>query len=73
MKDQATQYLWIDSTTLPVCKNQRIQRHKSLIRITTSLDALTGGDTAWMQHFMKSPNKCITGELTALVCIQYFR
>ena len=35
MKDQATQYLWIDSTTLPVCKNQRIQRHKSLIQIAS--------------------------------------
>ena len=33
----------------------------TLIRITTSLDALTGGDTAWMQHFMKSPNKLISG------------
>ena len=29
MKGQCNQYLWIDSTTLPVCKNQRIQRHKS--------------------------------------------
>ncbi|SDY51150.1 antitoxin Xre-like helix-turn-helix domain-containing protein [Acinetobacter kyonggiensis] len=29
----------------------------TLIRITISLDALTGGDTAWMQHFMKLPNK----------------
>ncbi|MBD0532673.1 IS982 family transposase, partial [Acinetobacter baumannii] len=35
MKDQATQYLWIDSTTLPVCKNQRIQRHKSLVQIAS--------------------------------------
>ena len=33
----------------------------TLIRITTSLDALTGGDTAWMQHFMKSPNKLMSG------------
>ena len=32
-----------------------------LIRITTSLDALTGGDTTWMQHFMKSPNKLLSG------------
>ncbi len=24
---------WVDSTTLPVCKNQRIQRHKSLKQI----------------------------------------
>ena len=35
MKGQGTQYLWIDSTTLPVCKNQRIQRHKSLIQIAS--------------------------------------
>ena len=33
----------------------------TLIRITTSLDALTGGDTAWMQHFIKSPNKLLSG------------
>lgn len=33
----------------------------TLIRITTSLDALTGGDIAWMQHFMKSPNKLLSG------------
>jgi len=30
MKAQDKQYLWIDATTLPVCKNKRIQRHKSL-------------------------------------------
>ena len=35
MKGQRSQYLWIDSTTLPVCKNQRIQRHKSLARIAS--------------------------------------
>ena len=35
VKDQYKQYLWIDSTTLPVCKNQRIQRHKSLVRIAS--------------------------------------
>ncbi len=33
----------------------------TLIRITTSLDALAGGDTTWMQHFMKSSNKLING------------
>jgi len=35
MKDQDKQYLRIDSTTLPVCKNQRIQRHKSLASIAS--------------------------------------
>ena len=35
MKDQDKQYLRIDSTTLPVCKNQRIQRHKSLASIVS--------------------------------------
>ncbi|WP_288396870.1 IS982 family transposase [uncultured Acinetobacter sp.] len=35
MKGQGTQYLWIDSPTLPVCKNQRIQRHKSLVQIAS--------------------------------------
>ncbi|NDX18471.1 antitoxin Xre/MbcA/ParS toxin-binding domain-containing protein [Acinetobacter baumannii] len=32
-----------------------------LIRIAISLDTLTGGETKWMQHFMKSPNKLIKG------------
>ncbi|MDM1019802.1 IS982 family transposase [Acinetobacter sp. VNK23] len=35
MKDQQSPYLWIDSTTLAVCKNQRIKRHKSLAAIAT--------------------------------------
>jgi hypothetical protein len=35
MKDCQSHYLWIDSTMLPVCKNQRIQRHKSLAAIAT--------------------------------------
>lgn len=35
IKDKDAPYLWIDSTTLPVCKNQRIQRHKSLSAIAT--------------------------------------
>ena len=35
MKDCQSHYLWIDSTTLPLCKNQRIQRHKSLAAIAT--------------------------------------
>ncbi|WOE33340.1 MULTISPECIES: IS982 family transposase [unclassified Acinetobacter] len=35
MKDQYKQYLWIDSTTLLVCKNQRIHLHKSLVRIAS--------------------------------------
>ncbi|MBF7693835.1 IS982 family transposase, partial [Acinetobacter sp. FNA3] len=35
MADHQCNYLWIDSTTLPVCKNQRIARHKSLSDIAT--------------------------------------
>ena len=35
MKGQETAYLWVDSTTLPVCKNQRIQRHKALCKIAS--------------------------------------
>ncbi|WP_151982472.1 IS982 family transposase [Acinetobacter guerrae] len=35
MKGEYKQYLWIDSTILPVCKNQRIQRHKSLAKIAS--------------------------------------
>ena len=33
----------------------------TLIRITTSLETLAGGDTTWMQHFMKSSNKLTNG------------
>ena len=32
-----------------------------LIRIAISLDALTGGEAKWMQHFMKAPNKLTKG------------
>jgi hypothetical protein len=36
MKDcPSNHFLWTDSTTLPVCKNQRIQRHQSLAVIAT--------------------------------------
>ena len=35
MKNQKSPYLWVDATALPVCKNQRIQRHKSLAKIAT--------------------------------------
>ena len=34
-KDCHSSHLWIDSTTLPVCKNQRIGRHKSIKAIAT--------------------------------------
>jgi len=42
MKGQRSQYLWVDSTTLPVCKNQRIQRHKSLSKIASRGKSLMG-------------------------------
>lgn len=32
-----------------------------LIRITVSVDALSGGDTSMTQHFMKSPNRVTQG------------
>lgn len=35
MKEHTSNHLWIDSTILPVCTNQRIQRHKSVISIAT--------------------------------------
>lgn len=35
MKDQQSSYLWINSTIWVVCKNRRIQRHKSLTAIAT--------------------------------------
>lgn len=45
MRGQDTQYLWIDSTTLPVCKNQRIQRHKSLVKIASRGKSSMGWST----------------------------
>lgn len=35
MKDCHSSHLWIDSTPIPVCKNQRIGRHKSMKAIAT--------------------------------------
>jgi hypothetical protein len=35
MRNHQSSYLWINSTTLAVCKNQRIQRHKSLAAIAS--------------------------------------
>lgn len=35
MRDCQSSYLWIDSTTLAVCKNQRVQRYKFLAAIAT--------------------------------------
>ena len=35
MKEHTSNCLWIDSTILPVCRNQRIQRHKSMISSAT--------------------------------------
>lgn len=35
MKDCQSSHLWIDSATLPVFKNQRIQWHKSISAIAT--------------------------------------
>lgn len=35
MKSPQCSHLWVDSTSLPVCKNQRIQRHKALKDIAT--------------------------------------
>ena len=65
-QDQLALILKIDSVTTlgalgldPTSKQGELAL--TLIRITTSLDALTGGDTAWMQHFMKSPNKLMSG------------
>ncbi|RTZ72321.1 MAG: hypothetical protein DSZ01_00495 [Gammaproteobacteria bacterium] len=35
-----------------------------LVRIARALYALTGGDEAWMRHFMRTPNR-LTGEVPA--------
>lgn len=32
-----------------------------LIRVARSLSALTGGDEAWMRHFMRAPNRLSGG------------
>lgn len=65
-QDQLALILNIDSVTTlgalgldPTSKQGELAL--SLIRITMSLDALTGGDIAWMQHFMRSSNKLTSG------------
>lgn len=35
MQGYQSSHLWIDLTTLPVCRNQRIQRHKVLTKIAS--------------------------------------
>ena len=42
MKDQRSQYLWVNSTPLQVCKNQRIQCHKSLAKIASRAKSSMG-------------------------------
>lgn len=46
MKDQQSTYSWIDSTTLAVCKNQRIQRHKALSTMQHEVKVLWDGSLA---------------------------
>lgn len=55
MKGQNTQYLWIDSTTLPVCKNQRIQRHKSLAQIASRGKSWMGWFYGCKLHIAMNP------------------
>lgn len=42
MKGQSSQHLWIDSTSLLACKNQQIQRHKSLAKIVSRAKSSMG-------------------------------
>ena len=62
--DQLAVLLDLDLTIthLDDCKFSSLQKEIALmlIRITVSVDPLSGGDTSMMQHFMKSPNK-VTG------------
>ena len=37
------------------------QGELAIILIRIALDALTGGEAKWMQHFMKAPNKLTKG------------
>jgi len=63
--DQLAVLLDLDLTIthLDDCKFSSLQKEIALmlIRITVSLDALSGGDTSMTQHFMKSPNKATGG------------
>lgn len=54
MKDCQSRYLWIDSTMLPVCKNQRIQRHKSLVAIATRGKSSMGWFFGYKLHLIMS-------------------
>lgn len=55
MKDQHSQYLWIDSTILPVCRNQRIQRHKSLAKIASRGKSSMGWFYGCKLHIVMNP------------------
>ena len=60
MKGQRSQYLWIDSTILPIYKNQRIQRYKSLARIASCGKNSMGwfyGDRGYISQDLKSKFK----------------
>lgn len=61
MKGQDKLYLWIDSTTLPVCQNQRIQRHKSLAKI-----AIRGKSS--MGWFYRCKLRIVMNQLGEITC-----
>ncbi len=54
MKGPVNQYLWIDSTTLAVCKNQHIQRHKSLAKIAPRNKSSMGWFHSYKLHIAMS-------------------
>ena len=51
--------LWIDSTTLTVCKNQRIQWHKSLAAIAIRGKSSIGWFFGCKLHLMMNPSRDI--------------
>jgi len=61
MKNQQSAYLWIDSTSLPVCKNQRIQRHKSLSAIAMRGKSSMGWFFGCKLHLIMNQSREIIG------------
>jgi hypothetical protein len=60
--ERSAKYLFMDhSTTLAVCKNQRIQRHKALSTIATRGKSSMGWFFGCKLHLMMNPSGDILG------------
>ena len=61
MNDCQSHHLWVDSTMLPVCKNQRIGRHKSMKAIVTRGKSSMGWFFGCKLHLIMNQSGDIVG------------